>query len=139
MFLRSYPRVSALNVESQQIYNCRLSAARRVVEHAFSILTQKCRLFYGRIQLSPENVDKVVVVACVLHIYLRYDVSVEDCVIENTDAPSPFSYITTFRRSGGSASEEAMSIREKCRQYFQNIGPVPWQLKAIRRGRAVQK
>jgi hypothetical protein len=74
-----------------------------------------------------------------LHIYLRNDVSVEDCVIENADAPSQFSYVTTYRRSGGSASEEAMSVREKYRQYFENIGPVPWQLEVIRRGRAVQK
>ena len=76
---------------------------------------------------------------CVLHNYLRNDVSVEDCVIENTDAPSQFSHVTAFRRSGGSASEEAMSVREKYRQYFANVGSVPWQLETIRRGRAVQK
>jgi len=49
--------------------------------------------------------------ACVLHSYIRNDVSVEDCVIENTDAPSQFSYVTTFGRSGGTASEEAMRVR----------------------------
>ena len=55
---------------------------------------------------SPENADKVVFAACVLHNYLKNGVSVEDCVIENTDAPSQFSYVTTFPHSGGSASEE---------------------------------
>jgi hypothetical protein len=45
-------------------------------------------LFYSRIQLSPENEDEVVLAAFVLHNYLRNDVSVEDCVIENADAPS---------------------------------------------------
>ena len=102
--LRPYPGISAQNDESKQIYNYRLSRARRVVENAFGILTQKFRLFYGRIQLSPENADKVVLAACGLHHYLRNDVIVEDCVIENTDALSQFSYVTTFRRSGGSAS-----------------------------------
>ena len=111
----------------------------RVVENAFGILTQKFRLFYSRIQLSPENADKVVLAACVLHSYLRNDVSVEDCVIENTDAPSQYSHVTAFRPSGGSASEEDMSVREKYRQYFANVGSVPWQLETIRRGRAVQK
>jgi len=48
---------------------------------------------------------------------------VEDCVIENTDALSQFSYIT-FRHSGGRASEEAMRVREKYRQYFENVGSV---------------
>jgi hypothetical protein len=101
--------------------NYRLSRARRVVENAFCILTQKFRLFYSRIQLTPENADKVVLAACVLHNYLRNYVSVEDCVIENTDTPSQFSYVTTFRRSGGSAGEEAMSVREKYRHYFANV------------------
>jgi len=89
--------------------------------------------------LSPENADKVVLAACVLHNYLRNYVSVEDCVIENTDAPSQFSYVTTFRRCSGGASEEAMSVREKYRHYFANVRSAPWQLETIRRGRAVQK
>jgi hypothetical protein len=80
--------------------------------NAFSVITQKFRLFYGQIQPSPENADKVLA-ACVLHSYLRNDVNVEDCVIENTNILTQFAYITTFRHSGGSASEEAMRVREK--------------------------
>jgi hypothetical protein len=30
-----------------------------------------------------------------------------------------------------------MSVGEKCRQYFENVGSVPRQLEAIGRGRAV--
>jgi hypothetical protein len=60
-------------------------------------------------------------------------------VIEKTDAPSQFSYVTTFRCSDGSASEEAMSVRERYRQYFENVGLVPWQPETVRRGRAFQK
>jgi hypothetical protein len=116
--LRPYPRVYCRNDESKQIYNYRLSRSRRVVENAFGILTLKFWLFYGRIQLSPENADKVVLAACVLHHYLRNYVSVENCVVENTDALSQFSYVTTFRRSGGSASEEDMHVGEKYRLYF---------------------
>jgi len=111
--LRPDPGVSARNCESNQIYNYRLSRSHRVVENAFGILIQKFRLFYVRIQLSPENADKVVLAACVLHNYSRNDVNVEDYVIENTDALSRFSYVTTFRRSVGSASEEAMRVRGK--------------------------
>jgi len=114
--LRPYPVVSARTDWSKQIYNYRLSRGRRVVGNALDIFTQKFRLFYGRIQLSTENSDKVVLVACVLRSYLRNDASVEDCVIENTDTPSQFSYVTTLRRSGSSASEEVISVREKYRQ-----------------------
>jgi hypothetical protein len=99
--------------------------------------------FLSELKLSPENVDKAVFIACVFHNYFRNDVSVGDCVIENTDAPSQFSYVTTFRRSSRSASEEAMSVREKYPQYFEryfeNVGSDPWQPEAIRKGRAFQK
>jgi hypothetical protein len=120
--LRPYPGVSARNEEGKQIYNYRPSRARRVVENASGILTQKFRLFYGRIQQSPENAGNAVLAACVLHSYLRNDGNVEDCVIENTDALSQFPYVTTFRRSSGSVIEEAMRVREKYRQYFENVG-----------------
>jgi hypothetical protein len=101
-----------------------------------SVFSSEIKLFYGRIQLSPENTGKVVLPACVLHSSFRNDLSVEDCEIENTDAPSHFSNVTTFRRSGGSASEESMHVRKKYRLYFENVGSVPRQLVAIR-GRAV--
>jgi len=122
--LRPYPGVSAWNDETKQIYNYRLTRARRVVEKAFGVLTQKFRLFYGRIQMSPENADKVVLPACILHIYLGNYVNVEDRVIGNTDALSQFSYVKTFRRSGGSASEEAVRAREKYRHCFENVWSV---------------
>jgi len=113
--------------------------AGRVVENAVSILSRKFRLFYGQIQLSPENAGKVVLAACVFHSYLRNDISVKDCVTANTDTPSQFSYVTTFRRFGGSATEEAMRVRKKYRQNFENAESVPRQLEAIRRGGAVSK
>jgi len=84
--LQPYPGFSALNDESKQFYNYRLLRACRVVENAVCLLTQKCKLFYGRIQLSSENAEKVVLAAWVLHSYLRNDASMEDRVFENTDA-----------------------------------------------------
>jgi hypothetical protein len=49
----------------------------------------------------------------VLHTYLRYDLSVEDNVTENTDVLSQSPYDTIFCHSGRNAGEEAMSVREK--------------------------
>jgi hypothetical protein len=111
--LLPYPGVPAQNDESKQIYYYRLSRGCQVVENAFSILTQNFRLFYSQFQLSPDNADKAVLAACVLHSYLRHDVSVEECVIENANAPSQFSYVITFRCSGVGASEEATHVSSK--------------------------
>ena len=80
--LRPYPGVSARNDESKHIYKYILTRARRAVENAFVVLTQKVGLFYGRTQLSPENAGKVALPACILHSYLGNDVNVEDRVIE---------------------------------------------------------
>ena len=65
---------------------------------------------------------------CLCFAHLRNDVSMEDCMNANTDTPSHFSYVTTFRRSGGDASEETIRVRKKCRQQFENAGSVPQQL-----------
>jgi hypothetical protein len=77
--LRPYTGVSAQNDDGKQIYKYRLTRARRAVENAFGVLTQKFGLFYGRIQPSPENADKAVLAAFVSHNHLRNDVNVEDC------------------------------------------------------------
>ena len=55
---------------------------------------QKCRLFCGRIRLSPANTDKIISAADVLHSNRRNDLSVDDNVTENTDAPSQSQHFT---------------------------------------------
>ena len=60
-------------------------------------------------------------------------------MIANTDASSRCSYLTTFRRFGGSASEEATRVRKKYLQNFENVGSVARHLEAIRRGGVVSK
>jgi hypothetical protein len=122
IYATTLPRRLDLNDESRHIYNYILLRARRFVESAVSILTQKFRLLYGRIQLSPENAEKIVLAACVSHSYLRNYVIMEGCVIENSDVPSQFSYVTTFHRSGGSASGEALRVRKKYRQWLKMLG-----------------
>jgi hypothetical protein len=64
----------------------------------------------------------VVLAACVLHIYLRDGVSAEDCVTDNTDTPSQFPYVTTFRPSSGSASEESMILRKSTDRTLKMLG-----------------
>lgn len=43
----------------------KLSRARRVVENAFGILSQRFRIYNIRIQLQLKTVDKVVLTPCI--------------------------------------------------------------------------
>ena len=69
--MRPYPRARVGVMERmKQIFNYRLSRARRIVENAFGIVAQRFRLFNRRIPLCPMNVDTVIKACCLLHNYL---------------------------------------------------------------------
>ena len=51
----------------QRIFNYRLSRARRVVENAFGIMSQRFRIFNHPIPLLPDRVEIVTMTACCLH------------------------------------------------------------------------
>ena len=78
--MRPYPRASRQHrlSEVEQVFNYRLSRARRIVENAFGILAQRFCIFNRRIPLKPKNADKIVKACCVLHNYL----------IKNKDIPT---------------------------------------------------
>ncbi|KFM83313.1 putative nuclease HARBI1, partial [Stegodyphus mimosarum] len=67
--MRPYP---GRNIsQEQRIFNYRLSRARRVVENAFGILSNRFQILMQSIQLPPPTVDKIVSVCCCLHNFLR--------------------------------------------------------------------
>lgn len=55
----------------EQIFNYRLSRARRVVENAFGIMANKFRCLLGPMQVEVDSATLIVKTCCVLHNYLR--------------------------------------------------------------------
>ena len=59
------PYAQRLLTKESCIFNYRLSRARRIVENAFGILTNRFRIFLSPMLLSPENVEKITLASCV--------------------------------------------------------------------------
>ena len=67
----NYRLSQARRVVDQQIFNYRLSQARRVSKNAFGILAAKFRVFRSAIISKPEYVNKLIFASVVLYNYLR--------------------------------------------------------------------
>ncbi|XP_076049528.1 uncharacterized protein LOC143030254 [Oratosquilla oratoria] len=80
-FLKPYYQKDLDN--EKQVFNYRLSRARRVTENAFGIMSSRFRIFHTCINLKLTSIEKVVMASLVLHNYLRKtcpsDYSPEEC------------------------------------------------------------
>ena len=67
-----YPKIRGIArlPRDRQIFNYRLSRARRIVENAFGILAQRFHLYNRRLQLKPYTVIFIVKATCILHNFL---------------------------------------------------------------------
>lgn len=126
--MRPYPKQDLDRFK--RIYNYRLCRARRVVENAFGILSQRFRIYFRRIQAAPNNVDYVILATCLLHNFIKkydrhtytYNQNTEDEV----DGQSCL--LDDLPRQGGNATRDAFLVREKFKDYFNSAtGGVSWQ------------
>lgn len=109
----------------QKIFNYRLCRARRCVECAFGILTNKWRIFSKPINLKLSNCVAVIKACCALHNYVRekdgirfeetleinglYDEDGSDCILER-------------------GRKSAYAYRDAFANFFCSpAGSVPWQ------------
>ncbi|XP_022183145.1 protein ALP1-like [Myzus persicae] len=113
--MRPYSRATLGGNEGNKIFNYRLSCARRVVENAFGILSNRWRVFRTNIQIQPKSVDNIVLAACCLH----------NMLCQSHD----------FQLRGNS-TQRSFEIRDKFKDFFSSsVGAVPWQYEMIWRGR----
>lgn len=118
--------VNTLTAE-RRIFNYRLSRARRVVENAFGILSNRFRILHTSINLSLDKIDIVVLTCCMLHNFLR-----RNCASylpqEEVSEQSTFERrLTPLENTRRNVTNQAKSVREMYVQYFNGEGAVDWQ------------
>ncbi|KAK9711426.1 DDE superfamily endonuclease [Popillia japonica] len=60
------------STKEEKIFNYRLSRARRIVENAFGILTNRFQVLQKDINLEVSKVQDVALACCVLHNYIKH-------------------------------------------------------------------
>ncbi|XP_072025329.1 putative nuclease HARBI1 [Amphiura filiformis] len=145
--------------ERQEVYNYRLCRARRLIENAFGVLTQRWRFLRGDLIAFPENAVLYVQAAIVLHNWLRKNSVKSYCPPKYVDhvgingeiingewrdeaarmpsgSSSCLQNIDKRHMASNNHTESAVEIRESYADFFISPnGEVEWQHRHVRRGR----
>lgn len=115
-----------LTVE-KRVFNYRLCRARRYVECAFGILSNKWRLFHRPLNVQPHFAMTIVNACIVLHNYVRDrdGYIVED--ITTITGLEDLARENTIR--GGLAANNIRSVL--CSYFMSEVGSVPWQMSKV--------
>ena len=146
--LKPYSQISL--TREKRIFNYRLSRARRVVENAFGILSNRFRVFMTPMGIAPEKAELITMACCTLHNYLRSrkeanaiymppgSIDIEDPVTHEVqlgewhqDLQST-GIIPISRQGSNRYSGTAKDLRDQLCNYFNSKeGEVPWQQNMI--------
>jgi len=113
--MRPYSRVTLGGNEGNKIFNYRLSRARRVVENAFGILSNRWRVFRTNIQVQPKSVDNIVLAACCLHNMLCQS---HDFQLDETNNYESTEVLENMEPLRGNSTQRSFEIREKYKDFF---------------------
>lgn len=116
----------------QKIYNYRLSRARRVVENAFGILSNRFRIFLKPMNVRVEKVELITKAACILHNFLLKTNS-HSQYLSNESDDGQCELIRVIHQGGNRTTRTAQTIREEFKHYFNQEGVVSWQQEAVER------
>ena len=126
--MRPYPESQNKGDIEKSILNYRLSRARRVVEDAFGILSQKFEIYQGTLKSLLENADNIIA-TCILRNYLR-DQGIGLSIMESS--ANVRSNLTKIPNQGGSAHHSAFEVRDKFKKFFNSpSGPVSWKNESV--------
>ncbi|XP_068082720.1 uncharacterized protein [Anabrus simplex] len=115
-----------LTVE-KRIFHYRLCRARRYVECAFGILTNKWRVFHRPINVEPDFAVIIVNACIVLHNFVRKR---DGFVVEDTTSVTGLEDLPPGNTTRGGLT--ANNVRNTlCKYFVSNIGSVSWQMSKI--------
>nr|CAH7740880.1 unnamed protein product [Callosobruchus chinensis] len=128
--LRPYPTGTAERPRETEIYNYRLSRARRTVECAFGILVSKWRCLKTELQVEPHHVDKLVLTACLLHNILIDKEGLDEGVLQKIDSTNIVENARSTvagPRCNNRAGRDAYYIRDQFKIFFNTVGATDFQ------------
>lgn len=132
--MRPYPGKGGLSKE-QQVFNYRLSRARRIVENAFGILAARWRIYHTKMEVRPEVVVSIIKATCALHNMLQAastPAQIRHLTQETTGLP--VAGLRQLIPTGNRGGAEALRIREQFTDYFNVTAPLEWQEAHVTRG-----
>ena len=115
--MRPYPTDNGRVSPQKQIFNYRLSRARRTAACAFGILVAKWRCLKTELQINPEHVDTIIRTVCLSHIIITDKEGVNETVAMTQITPEDHSNVRSSRRYNR-AKQNACSTRDRFMQYF---------------------
>jgi len=120
--VRPYPGSQSKGDNEKRIFNFRLSQARRVVENAFGILSQKFQIYQRTLQSLLENAD-IIFATCILHNYLT-DHGVDQMIWGVLCSKQSYKKNKPRRK----CPLRCFEVRDKFKQFFNcPSATVPWQ------------
>ncbi|CAI6358932.1 unnamed protein product [Macrosiphum euphorbiae] len=146
--LKPYPGSGVTHEE--RIFNYRLARGRNVVENAFGLLTSRFRVLHTAINMSPDNIKKVVLAICSLHNFLRKtsnsyasnktfdkeDTNTHE-IINNGDWRNEAADITEIQKlvQRNAHSDSKINLNNH-KKFYNEKGKVDWQEEMLQKGKA---
>ena len=131
--MKPYPE-RGLTME-KKIFNYRLSRARRMVENAFGILSNKFRVLLNPIPLSVEKVEIITYTCVLLHNFLLSKKCHQWYMPSSCRGANPDTLNSGLqgirRQEGNRSSLTANAVRDALCEYFNTSGSVHWQYDAV--------
>ena len=131
--LRPFPGTGCQ--KNKQIYNYRLSRARRIVENTFQILAARWRVYHTKLRVRSQLVNEIIKATCVRHNFLQSQstpAQVTNLLQEAEDISAEG--FENLAGSGNRGGRDAITIRNTFMEYFADFSPVAWQIVHINRG-----